>query len=81
MSVQSFKQQSNYKGNLWIDSRTNVSAMGRSFKMIEETGSFCWGYMKHLILRTMEACCYQPINLVKLVYGLLMYFVVTLEIK
>eukprot|EP00957_Ditylum_brightwellii_P024510 1850127-Ditylum_brightwellii.AAC.1 len=23
MSVQSFKQQSNYKGNLWIDSGTN----------------------------------------------------------
>eukprot|EP00957_Ditylum_brightwellii_P110380 8418547-Ditylum_brightwellii.AAC.1 len=40
MSVQSFKQQSNYKGNLWIDSGTNMSALGRSFKMIEETGSF-----------------------------------------
>jgi hypothetical protein len=40
MSVQSFKQRSNYKGNLWIDSGTNMSAMGRSFKMIEETGRF-----------------------------------------
>eukprot|EP00957_Ditylum_brightwellii_P205199 15342769-Ditylum_brightwellii.AAC.1 len=38
MSVQSYQQQSNYKGNLWIDSRTNISAMGRSFKMIEELG-------------------------------------------
>eukprot|EP00957_Ditylum_brightwellii_P086977 6620094-Ditylum_brightwellii.AAC.1 len=40
MSVQSFKQQSNYKGNLWIDNRTNLSAMGRSFKMLEETERF-----------------------------------------
>jgi hypothetical protein len=40
MSIQSFKQQSNYKGNLWIDSGTNVSVMGRSFKMIGETGRF-----------------------------------------
>eukprot|EP00957_Ditylum_brightwellii_P117458 8958475-Ditylum_brightwellii.AAC.1 len=37
ISVQSFQQQSNYKGNLWIDSGTNVSAMRRSFKMIEES--------------------------------------------
>eukprot|EP00957_Ditylum_brightwellii_P018532 1393212-Ditylum_brightwellii.AAC.1 len=40
MPVQSFKQQSNYKGNLWIDSGINVNAMGRSFKMIEETERF-----------------------------------------
>eukprot|EP00957_Ditylum_brightwellii_P208207 15356294-Ditylum_brightwellii.AAC.1 len=40
MSVQSFQQQSNYKGNLWIDIGTNVSEMGRSFKMIEESGKF-----------------------------------------
>eukprot|EP00957_Ditylum_brightwellii_P091438 6962400-Ditylum_brightwellii.AAC.1 len=40
MSVQSFKHQSNCKGNLWIDSGTNVSAMERSFKMIEETERF-----------------------------------------
>eukprot|EP00957_Ditylum_brightwellii_P072061 5477463-Ditylum_brightwellii.AAC.1 len=31
-------QQSNYKGNLWIERGTNVNEMGRSFKMIEETG-------------------------------------------
>eukprot|EP00957_Ditylum_brightwellii_P162434 12369269-Ditylum_brightwellii.AAC.1 len=37
---QESNQQSNYKGNLWIDSGTNVSAMKRSFKMIEETGRF-----------------------------------------
>eukprot|EP00957_Ditylum_brightwellii_P054558 4133815-Ditylum_brightwellii.AAC.1 len=40
MSVQFFKQQSHYKGNLWIDSGTNMSVMGRSFKIIEETGRF-----------------------------------------
>eukprot|EP00957_Ditylum_brightwellii_P080334 6109887-Ditylum_brightwellii.AAC.1 len=40
MPVQSFKQQSNYKGNLWVNSGTNVSAVGRSFKMIEENGRF-----------------------------------------
>ena len=38
MSVQSFKQQANCKGDLWIDSGTNVSTMGRTFRMIEETG-------------------------------------------
>eukprot|EP00957_Ditylum_brightwellii_P043546 3301544-Ditylum_brightwellii.AAC.1 len=31
-------QQSNYKGNLCTDSGTNMSAIGRSFKMIEESG-------------------------------------------
>ena len=40
MSVQSFKQQAKHKGTLWVDSGTNVSAMGRCFKMIEETGRF-----------------------------------------
>eukprot|EP00957_Ditylum_brightwellii_P153785 11705484-Ditylum_brightwellii.AAC.1 len=34
------KRQSNYKGNLWIDSGTNMGAMGRSFRMIEDTGMF-----------------------------------------
>eukprot|EP00957_Ditylum_brightwellii_P205701 15345032-Ditylum_brightwellii.AAC.1 len=47
MSIQSFKQQANHKGSLWIDSEINVSAIGNSFRMIEETGHFanmtgCW---------------------------------------
>eukprot|EP00957_Ditylum_brightwellii_P111440 8500052-Ditylum_brightwellii.AAC.1 len=40
MPDQYIQQQSNYKGNLWINSETNVSAMRRSFKMIEESGKF-----------------------------------------
>eukprot|EP00957_Ditylum_brightwellii_P114656 8743591-Ditylum_brightwellii.AAC.1 len=36
MSIQSFQQHNGYKGTLWIDSSTNVIAMGHSFKMIEE---------------------------------------------
>eukprot|EP00957_Ditylum_brightwellii_P110240 8408328-Ditylum_brightwellii.AAC.1 len=38
MSVQSLQQQSNFKGMLWVDSGTNVSAMGRVFCMIEDSG-------------------------------------------
>ena len=38
MSVQSFQQRNNSTGDLWIDNGTNVSAMGRNFKMIEDTG-------------------------------------------
>eukprot|EP00957_Ditylum_brightwellii_P211148 15365813-Ditylum_brightwellii.AAC.1 len=38
ISVQSYTQRSKSKGLLWIDSGTNVSAMGRCFKLIEETG-------------------------------------------
>eukprot|EP00957_Ditylum_brightwellii_P085126 6472477-Ditylum_brightwellii.AAC.1 len=51
MSVQSFKQQSNYKGNLWIGSGINVSAVGRSFKIIEETGRFAnmTGFANNLV--------------------------------
>eukprot|EP00957_Ditylum_brightwellii_P104234 7939762-Ditylum_brightwellii.AAC.1 len=37
MSVQSFQQHNGYKGTLWIDSGINVSTMGCSFKMTEET--------------------------------------------
>eukprot|EP00957_Ditylum_brightwellii_P167369 12741894-Ditylum_brightwellii.AAC.1 len=40
MSVQPSQQQLSYKCNLWIDSRTHASDMGRSFKMIEESGRF-----------------------------------------
>ena len=32
MSIQSFKQQSDYKRYLWIDGGTNVSAMGDASK-------------------------------------------------
>ena len=38
MSVQSYTQRSKSKGLLWIDSGTNVSAMGRSCQLIEEAG-------------------------------------------
>ena len=40
MSIQSHQQQENCKGELWIDSGTNVCAMGRTFHMIQETGRF-----------------------------------------
>eukprot|EP00957_Ditylum_brightwellii_P187727 14294696-Ditylum_brightwellii.AAC.1 len=40
MSVQSYAQRSASIGNLWVDSGTNVSTMGRPFRMIEETGHF-----------------------------------------
>ena len=37
MSVQSFQNKSSCQGTMWIDSGTNVSTMGRSFKMVEYT--------------------------------------------
>eukprot|EP00957_Ditylum_brightwellii_P107155 8175212-Ditylum_brightwellii.AAC.1 len=37
ISVQSYQQCTGYKGKLWIDSGTNVSVMGSSFKMIQDT--------------------------------------------
>eukprot|EP00957_Ditylum_brightwellii_P108340 8265300-Ditylum_brightwellii.AAC.1 len=40
MPVQSFEQQSKYRRNLWIGSRTSMSVIGRSFKMIKELGRF-----------------------------------------
>eukprot|EP00957_Ditylum_brightwellii_P129305 9864030-Ditylum_brightwellii.AAC.1 len=40
MSVQSYQQKSELKGFVWVDSGTNVSAMGRCFHMIEETGKY-----------------------------------------
>ena len=37
MSIQSYQQRLTCKGNLWIDSGTNVSTMEKSFKMIEDS--------------------------------------------
>ena len=37
MSVQSYQMRENYKGNLWIDSGTNISAMGRTFQFFDDT--------------------------------------------
>lgn len=38
MSAQSHRQRTDYKGTLWINSITNIKIMGRSFRIIKETG-------------------------------------------
>eukprot|EP00957_Ditylum_brightwellii_P169183 12877801-Ditylum_brightwellii.AAC.1 len=66
---QESNQQSNYKGNLWIDSGTNVSAIGRFFKMIEETGRFAnmTGFANDLAKNNVPigsglTCCVNKLN-------------------
>eukprot|EP00957_Ditylum_brightwellii_P141981 10816714-Ditylum_brightwellii.AAC.1 len=51
MSVQLYAQRLASTGNLWVDSGTNVSTMGRSFRMIEETGRFAnmTGFANNLV--------------------------------
>eukprot|EP00957_Ditylum_brightwellii_P172087 13101088-Ditylum_brightwellii.AAC.2 len=77
MSVQSFQQQSNYKGNLWIDSGTNMNTMGRSFKMIEESGTFTnmTGFANDLMKNNVPigsglTCCVNKSNGFQFLLGL-----------
>ena len=51
MSVQSFHQKSKQTGFLWIDGGTNVSAMGRTFRLVKTTGRYAdmTGFANNLV--------------------------------
>eukprot|EP00957_Ditylum_brightwellii_P079292 6029461-Ditylum_brightwellii.AAC.1 len=51
MSIKLHTQRSKSTGMLWIDSGTNVSAMGHPFRMIQETGCFAnmMGFANNLV--------------------------------